>query len=50
MPYKDCQHQFVEKWGLTNEEFLFLLIKNYEQNEEIDYVHISTIGKYFLLD
>jgi hypothetical protein len=50
MPYRDCEEQFLKQWGLNSEEFLFLILKNYEETGEIDYVHISTIGKYFLLD
>lgn len=50
MSYRECEEVLVESWGLSKEEFMCILVKNYEENGEIECVHFAEIGKFYLND
>lgn len=50
MSNTECEECFVGNWGLSKEEFMCILVKNYEEYGEIEYIHFAEIGKFYLTD
>lgn len=50
MPLKECEEALVGRWGLSEEEFLCLLVKNDEEHGGIQFVQIADLGNFYLAD
>lgn len=50
MPYKECERCLLQAWGLSDEEFICLLAKNYDEAGDIEFIRIAEIGNFYLAD